>query len=215
MLFNLRVENDLFILSQAALLLTWHSPLSAIATRWMAMAVRYAKATYAHLFHRIHLPSSHSKPALKLLWRSCLIRDLMLALIMHWPLHIPPCEFDLSQPFVGSQDMEAKASRSTIHQPHIKIPQWSFLTLLCHLVAVMTDVVLVIYPCPSRPDCDYPINIPEEIALNIQKAESSFFIWEKAHPITKCWIHLSLYLNSCQICAACKFATKPEDRNLF
>lgn len=180
MLFNLRVENDPFILSQTALLLTWHSPLSAIATRWMAMAVRYAKATNAHLFHRIHNPSSHSKPAL-LLWWSCLIRDRMLALIMHWPLHIPPSDFDLSQPFLGPQDMEAKASRSTIHRPHIKIPQWSLLTLLCQLVAVMTDVVLVIYPSPPRPDCDYPANTPEEIALKIQKAESSFVIWEKAH----------------------------------
>ncbi|KAL4978551.1 hypothetical protein BDW66DRAFT_158068 [Aspergillus desertorum] len=148
------IEKDRLVISQACLLLTWYSTDAERSTnsRWLRIAIRYAKKEQAHLYHELPQSRPGRKVSdLKRLWWCCMIRDRIISLGMRRPIQITPDEFDLQlQEGLSFQDLEEECLNSEVYTPETKISLCGVLASLCHFVAAVPDVIMLVYPTPQN-----------------------------------------------------------------
>ncbi|KAL4742357.1 fungal-specific transcription factor domain-containing protein [Aspergillus similis] len=206
-LYESGIEKDCLVISQACLLLTWYSTDAERSTnsRWLRIAIRYAKKEQAHLYHKLpQLESKRKVSDLKRLWWCCMIRDRIISLGMRRPIQITPDEFDLQlQEGLSFQDLEEECMNSEVYNPETKIALCRVLASLCHLVAAVTDVIMLVYPTTQS----MPFSLADRRAqLNrLEETKYALLDWELnwvANPDGKeYYIHpsLTLYTNLCAI----------------
>ncbi|KAL3474383.1 fungal-specific transcription factor domain-containing protein [Aspergillus californicus] len=200
-------EKDRLIISQASLLLTYYTTDAERATnsRWLRIAIQYAKKEQAHLYHRLpqDLRPGRRISDLKRLWWCCMIRDRIISLGMRRPIQITPDEFDLHQPGLSLQDLEEESFQSEVYPPDTKIELCRVVASLCHLVVAVTDLIMLVYPTTQN----MPLSLSDRrIELNrLEETKFTLLDWELswvANPDGKeYYIHpsLTLYTNLCAI----------------
>ncbi|KAL6232268.1 hypothetical protein BDW75DRAFT_247299 [Aspergillus navahoensis] len=206
-LYESGIENDRLAISQACLLLTWYSTDAERSTnsRWLRIAIRYAKKEHAHLYHKLpQLRPGRKVSDLKRLWWCCMIRDRIISLGMRRPIQITPDEFDLQlQEGLSFQDLEEECLNSEVYTPETKIALCSVLASLCHLVAAVTEVIMLVYPATQN----MPFSLADRLDQLNRLEETKFALldWELnwvANPDGKeYYVHpsLTLYTNLCAI----------------
>ncbi|RDW90444.1 putative Zn(II)2Cys6 transcription factor [Aspergillus mulundensis] len=206
-LYESGVEKDRLVISQACLLLTWYSTDAERSTnsKWLRIAIRYAKREQAHLYHQMpQLGSGRKVSDLKRLWWCCMIRDRIISLGMRRPIQITPDEFDLQlQEGLSFQDLEEECLSSEVYNPDAKIALCRVLASLCHLVVAVTDLIMLVYPTTQN----MPLSLADRRAQLNRLEETKFGLleWEiswVANPDGKeYYIHpsLTLYTNLCAI----------------
>ncbi|KAL5003475.1 fungal-specific transcription factor domain-containing protein [Aspergillus recurvatus] len=206
-LYESGIEKDRLIVSQACLLLTWYSTDAERSTnsRWLRIAIRYAKKEQAHLYHKLpQLGPGRKVSDLKRLWWCCMIRDRIISLGMRRPIQITPHEFDLQlQEGLSFQDLEEECLNSAVYTPEAKIALCGVLASLCHLVVAVTDVIMLVYPTTQN----MPFSLAHRRAQlsRLEETKSALIDWELkwvANPDGKeYYIHpsLTLYTNLCAI----------------
>lgn len=207
-LYETGVEKDRLVISQACLILTYYTTDAERSnnSRWLRIAIRYAKKERAHVYH--HFPQTglgpgRKKSDLKRLWWCCMIRDRIISLGMRRPIQITPDQFDLHQLGLSFHDLEEECYHSEVYTPDIKIALCRVLASLCHLVVAVTDLIMLVYPTTQ---C-MPFSLADR-RMQLDRLEETKFAlldWELswvANPDGKeYYIHpsLTLYTNLCAI----------------
>ncbi|KAL4910151.1 hypothetical protein BDW74DRAFT_173617 [Aspergillus multicolor] len=206
-LYESGIEKDRLVISQACLLLTWYSTDAERSTnsKWLRIAIRYAKREQAHLYHQMpQIGPGRKVSDLKRLWWCCMIRDRIISLGMRRPIQITPEEFDLHlQEGLAFQDLEEECLSSEVYNPDAKIALCRVLSSLCHLVVAVTDLIVLVYPTTQN----MPFSLADRRAqLNkLEETKLALLEWELnwvANPDGKeYYIHpsLTLYTNLCAI----------------
>ncbi|KAL4760107.1 transcription factor domain-containing protein [Aspergillus foveolatus] len=206
-LYESGIEKDRLVIAQACLLLTWYTTDAERSTnsRWLRIAIRYAKKEQAHLYHKLpQLGPKRKVSDLKRLWWCCMIRDRIISLGMRRPIQITPDGFDLQlQEGLSFRDLEEECLNSEVYTPEIKIALCGVLASLCHLVAAVTDVIMLVYPTTQN----MPFSLADRRAQLNRLEETKFALldWELnwvANPDGKeYYIHpsLTLHTNLCAI----------------
>ncbi|KAL5051562.1 hypothetical protein BDW71DRAFT_55898 [Aspergillus fruticulosus] len=206
-LYESGIEKDHLVISQACLLLSWYSTDAerSINSRWLRIAIRYAQKERAHIYHKLpQLGTGRKVSDLKRLWWCCMIRDRIISLGMRRPIQITPDEFDLQlQQGLSFQDLEEECLNSEVYTPETKIALCGVLASLCHLVAAVTDMIMLVYPTTQS----MPFSLADRrVQLNrLEKTKFALLDWELnwvANPDGKeYYIHpsLTLYTNLCAI----------------
>lgn len=207
-LYETGVEKDRLVTSQACLLLTYYTTDAERSnnSRWLRIAIRYAKKERAHIYH--HLPQTGLGPGrrtsdLKRLWWCCMIRDRIISLGMRRPIQITPDQFDLHQLGLSFHDLEEECYNSEVYTPDTKIALCRILASLCHLVVAVTDLIMLVYPTTQG----MPFSLADrQIQLDrLEETKFALLDWELswvANPDGKeYYIHpsLTLYTNLCAI----------------
>ncbi|KAL4801502.1 fungal-specific transcription factor domain-containing protein [Aspergillus unguis] len=205
-LYESGVEKDPLVISQACLILTYYTTDAERSTnsRWLRLAIRYAKKEGAHLYHHPGAAGPGRKVAdLKRLWWSCIIRDRIVALGMRRPIQITPEEFDLHQPGLSFEDLEEECLHSEVYTPETKIALCRVLASLCHLAVAVTDLIMLVYPTVQS----MPFSIEDRQAQldRLEETKIALLGWELdwvANPDgMEYYIHpsLTLFTNLCAI----------------
>ncbi|KAL2872695.1 Zn(II)2Cys6 transcription factor [Aspergillus lucknowensis] len=204
-LYETGVEKDHLVIAQASLLLTYYTTDAERSTnsRWLRIAIRYAKKERAHLYHRFPSQTGRKTSDLKRLWWCCMIRDRIISLGMRRPIQITPDDFDLRQTGLSFEDLEEECLQSEVYTPEIKTALCRVLVSLCHLVVAVTDSIMLVYPVAQN----MPFCLADRLAQLNRLEETKFALleWEfswVANPDGKeYYIHpsLTLYTNLCAI----------------
>jgi hypothetical protein len=133
-----------------------------------------------------------------------MIRDRIISLGMRRPIQITPDEFDLQlQEGLSFRDLEEECLNSEVYTFEIKFALCGVLASLCHLVAAVTDVIMLVYPTTQN----MPFSLADRRAQLNRLEETKFALldWELnwvANPDGKeYYIHpsLTLHTNLCAI----------------
>ncbi|KAL4876054.1 fungal-specific transcription factor domain-containing protein [Aspergillus karnatakaensis] len=202
-LYEAGIEKDRLVISQAALLLTYYTTDAERSTNshWLRIAIRYAKKERAHLYYHLH--PSRKTTDLKRVWWCCIIRDRIISLGMRRPIQITRDDFDFHQLGLSFQDLEDECLHSEVYTPDTKAALFRVLASLCHLVAAVTDMIMLVYP----PTQSMPYSLADRRAqLNrLEETKLTLLDWELtwvANPDGKeYYVHpsLTLYTNLCAI----------------
>ncbi|KAL4943488.1 hypothetical protein BDV06DRAFT_221148 [Aspergillus oleicola] len=209
-LYESGIEKDCLVISQACLLLTYYTTDAERSSnsRWLRIAIRYAKKERAHLYG--HLPegpaglgSGRKTSDLKRLWWCCMIRDRIISLGMRRPIQITPDDFDHHQRGLSFQDLEEECLQSEVYPPEAKVALCRVLASLCHLAVAVTDIIMLVYPTTQS----MPFNLADRRAQLDRLEETKFALldWQLswvANPDGKeYFIHpsMTLYTNLCAI----------------
>jgi hypothetical protein len=146
LLVDFEYEKDLVSISQAAILLSYHSPSTSerkVNSYWLSIAIQHAKFASAHLYHTSSLPPpvylSHKK-----LWWCCIMRDRVLNLGLRRAVHITFTPHDFS-PLTAS-DFDAEVSRSRVYDASTKRRLLELLISQCEMAVELTGVLMRVYP---------------------------------------------------------------------
>ncbi|KAL4968581.1 Zn(II)2Cys6 transcription factor [Aspergillus stella-maris] len=209
-LYESGIEKDRLVISQACLLLTYYTTDAERSSnsRWLRIAIRYAKKERAHLYGQLPegptgLGIGRNTSDLKRLWWCCMIRDRIISLGMRRPIQITPDDFDHHQSGLSFQDLEEECLNSEVYPPEAKVALCRVLASLCHLVVAVTDVIMLVYPTTQS----MPFSLADRRAqLNrLEGTKFALLDWELtwvANPDGKeYYIHpsMTLYTNLCAI----------------
>lgn len=202
-LYDTGVDGDTHSVAQSCLLLSYHSETTDLLsnTKWLAIAIQYARVGQANQYHGPCVLSNRSGSDLKRLWWCCIIRDRIISLGMRRPIQIPPTEFDFRKPPLTASDLADEIISSEVYEPHTKIELCKVLTSLCELVVCLTDVTMALYPAPgcftqaakSGIDSKY---IVERLKLGLTTWRSRCRLWmdsptKELHPSVTLNVHLT------------------------
>ncbi|KAL4948931.1 fungal-specific transcription factor domain-containing protein [Aspergillus filifer] len=209
-LYESGIEKDRLVISQACLLLTYYTTDAERSSnsRWLRIAIRYAKKERAHLYGQLPegptvLGVGRETSDLKRLWWCCMIRDRIISLGMRRPIQITPDDFDHHQPGLSFQDLEDECLSSEVYPPEAKVALCRVLASLCHLVVTVTDVIMLVYPTTQS----MPFSLADRRAQldRLEETKLALLDWELtwvANPDGKeYYIHpsMTLYTNLCAI----------------
>ncbi|KAL4793247.1 fungal-specific transcription factor domain-containing protein [Aspergillus venezuelensis] len=209
-LYESGIEKDRLVISQACLLLTYYTTDAERSSnsRWLRIAIRYAKKERAHLYGQLPegptgLGIGRKTSDLKRLWWCCMIRDRIISLGMRRPIQITPDNFDHQQSGLSFQDLEEECLNSEVYPPEAKFALCRVLASLCHLIVAVTDVIMLVYPATQS----MPFSQADRRAQldRLEKTKFALLDWELtwvANPDGKeYYIHpsMTLYTNLCAI----------------
>ena len=181
-LYESGIEKDRLVISQACLRLTYYTTDAERSSnsRWLRIAIRYAKKERAHLYGQLpegpDLGVGRKTSDLKRLWWCCMIRDRIISLGMRRPIQITPDDFDHHQSGLSFQDLEEECLNSEVYPPEAKVALCRVLASLCHLVVAVTDVIMLVYPTTQS----MPFSLADRRAQLDRLEETKFALldWE-------------------------------------
>jgi hypothetical protein len=182
LLHDFESESSPICIAQAALLLSFWSPVSSSGIRkanstWLTIAIQHAKVAEAH-----HYSSFGSSPVasdgnsktptamqlnrqniLKRLWWCCIIRDRILALCVRRSIQITRAHFDMdANSPLGSADLADEISRSKVYNADTKRALIDIMSQLIDLCILFTDMLILVYPLDDTPGWGRPMNSEDQ-----------------------------------------------------
>ncbi|KAB5578351.1 fungal-specific transcription factor [Coniochaeta sp. 2T2.1] len=188
LLYDFESESSPICIAQAALLLSFWSPVSSSGIRkanstWLTIAIQHAKVAEAHHYSSFG-SSNNTMPAttghgngadksptitqlkrqniLKRLWWCCIIRDRILALCVRRSIQITRAHFDLdANSPLGSADLADEIDRSKVYNADTKRALIDIMSQLIDLCVLLTDMLVLVYPLDDSPGWGRPMK-PED-----------------------------------------------------
>ncbi|KAB5549975.1 cutinase transcription factor 1 beta [Coniochaeta sp. 2T2.1] len=188
LLYDFESESSPICIAQAALLLSFWSPVSSSGIRkanstWLTIAIQHAKVAEAHHYSSFG-SSNNTMPAttghgngtdkspsdtqlkrqniLKRLWWCCIIRDRILALCVRRSIQITRAHFDLdANSPLGSADLADEIDRSKVYNADTKRALIDIMSQLINLCVLLTDMLVLVYPLDDSPGWGRPMK-PED-----------------------------------------------------
>ncbi|OGM46607.1 hypothetical protein ABOM_004628 [Aspergillus bombycis] len=165
-LVDFNVEDDSLCISQAALLLSFHSSSAErlSSTTWISLAVNHAHAVGAHKYNPYSSLETH-RSDLKRLWWSILLRDRVTALGLRRPLQLHPDQLkNISPEPLVVNDLVDEIHGSEVYDPCTKATLCKILTSQCQLSTVLATLIATFYPSdPTQESAESQVSQAENI----------------------------------------------------
>ncbi len=223
-MFDFDTERDPCSIAQGALLLSYYSTNSErlINSFWLSLAIQYARAGNAQMYHKDQTLSEYAKGMKKRLWWCCILRDRILPLGLRRPLQITRSHFDFECCVFTEEDLNDETDRSDVYNAATKRLLAKIFVAQCELATKLTDVITIVYPLDGSSPVTFQSR--EEGAATrakLEQCKSTLNEWfdefdgrissrrcpERSHP------SVALYTNLVCIyyqCVLCRTAQEPD-----
>jgi hypothetical protein len=137
-------------------------------TSWLSVAIQYARADNAHLYHCLPGLTAYQTRDKKRLWWCCILRDRVIALGVRRPLQITLDHFDFNEEGLTELDFAEEIEQSHVYDTQTKRLLARIFIIQCRFAVAVTSMIMAIYPLngvvmPTKPTTTQLSKLHEQI----------------------------------------------------